>query len=352
MLKFLKTAAIAVAMLGSSVAVAEVKLQGAGSTFVNPIMQRWVTDYQKQHPDVKIDYQSIGSGGGIKGILEKTIDVCASDAPMNKKELETAGADMVQIPVVLGSVVPAYNLPDFKGDLKLSGPVLAEIFLGKIAKWNDAKIAALNEGATLPDTGITTAHRTDGSGTTYVFSNYLALVSEDFKSAVGAGKQVSWPGSAQGGKGNDGVTAAVQSTVGAIGYIELNYARANKIPFALMQNKDGKFIKASPETVAAAGEGALQHMTKSLAVSLLNQAGENAYPISSFVYVIVYKDLGYLKDEAKAKALVEYLTWATTEGQNIATEMDYAPLSAGVQKKVGEAIGTLTWSGKPMASAK
>ena len=346
-----KTAAVAVFAVSSTVAMAETKLTGAGATFPNPIYQKWVTDYQKSHPDVKIDYQSIGSGGGIKGITEKTIDFAGSDAPMSKKELAAAGGEVVHIPTVAGAVVAAYNLPDFQGELKLDGPTLADIFQGKITKWNDPKIAALNGGAKLPTLGITPAWRTDGSGTTFVFTNYLATQSEDFKGSVGMGKQVKWP-TGQGGKGNEGVTAAVQGTPGAIGYIELNYATQNKISFASIKNKDGQFVKASPESVSAAGAGALDKMDKSLAVDIWNQAGADAYPIAAFTYVIVYKDLGYLKDQAKAKALVEFLKWATTEGQSTAKEMDYAPLAEPVRKKVEAALGTLTWSGSPVAAAK
>ena len=339
-------------MVSAGIASADVRLQGAGATFPAPIYQRWVTEYQTQHPDVKIDYQSIGSGGGIKGITEKTVDFGASDAPMNKKELAAVGGEekILQIPTVAGAVVIAYNLPDFQGELKLDGPTIAEIFLGKITKWNDPKIAALNEGAQLPDMPITSAHRTDGSGTTYVFTSYLATQSDEFKEKVGASKQVEWPGG-QGGKGSEGVTQVLQQTKGSLGYVELAYAIQNKIPFALMKNKDGKFVKASPESVSAAGEGALKEMDKGLAVNIWNQAGENAYPISAFTYIIVYKDLGYLKDENKAKALVGFLNWAATDGQQLAPSLDYAPLSAGVQAKVKEAIGTLQWSGKPLASA-
>jgi phosphate transport system substrate-binding protein len=351
MLSFLKTAAVAVLALGTTVATAETKLTGAGATFPNPIYQRWVTDYQKSHPDVKIDYQSIGSGGGIKGITEKTIDFAGSDAPMSRKELAAAGGEVVHIPTVAGAVVAAYNLPGLQGELKLDGPTLADIFQGKVTKWNDPKIAALNAGSNLPDTGITPVWRTDGSGTTFVFTNYLATQSEDFKSSVGMGKQVKWP-TGQGGKGNEGVTAAVQGTAGAIGYVELNYATQNKVPFATLKNKDGKFIKASPQSVSAAGAGAVDQMGKSLAVNIWDQPGAESYPIAAFTYIIVYKDLGYLKDQNKAKAVVGFLKWATTEGQATATAMDYAPLAPAVQKKVADALGTLTWSGSPVVAAK
>jgi len=350
MLKLMKRAGVVMltSLAVAGTCMAETRLQGAGATFPNPIYQKWVTEYQKANPDVKIDYQSIGSGGGIKGITEHTVDFAGSDAPMNKKEITAAKDAVVHIPTVAGAVVAAYNLPGFTGDLKLTGPLLVDIFSGKITKWNDAKIAEVNAGATLPALDITVATRTDGSGTTFVFSSFLATQSEDFKGSIGASKQVKWP-VGQGGKGNEGVTAIVQAVPGAVGYIEVNYALANKIPYALLQNKAGKFIKASPETVSAAGAGAVDHMKESLSVSIWDQAGENAYPISAFTYIIVYKDLAYLKSPEKAKTLIAFLKWATTaEGQSLATSLDYAPLADGVKAKAAEAIDGLTYSGAPL----
>jgi phosphate transport system substrate-binding protein len=348
MLATIKRSAVAAVVAGLgfvSTAAAEVRIQGAGATFPNPVYQRWVTEYQKSNPTVKIDYQSIGSGGGIKGITEKTVDFAGSDAPMNKKEKEAAGGEVVHIPTVAGAVVAAYNLPGFSGELKLSGPVLTEIFQGKITNWNDAKIAALNSGATLPDLAITPAYRTDGSGTTFVFTSYLSTQSEDFKGSVGMAKQVKWP-TGQGGKGNEGVTAIVQGTPGSVGYVELNYATANNIPFALLQNKAGKFVKASAESVSAAGADAVDQMAKTLAVDIWNQPGEAAYPIAAFTYVVVYKDLAYVKDQGKATELVKFLNWATSgEGQTIAATLDYAPLAKPVQAKVAEAVKGLTFGG-------
>jgi phosphate transport system substrate-binding protein len=335
-------------MAAAGLAQADVKMQGAGATFPAPIYQRWVAEYQKAHPDVKIDYQSIGSGGGIKGITEKTVDFGASDAPMSAKELAAAGGDVVQIPTVAGAVVLAYNLPGVSGQIKLDGATIADIYLGKITKWNDAKIAALNAGVNLPALGITAVHRTDGSGTNFIFTNYLATQSPEFKEKVGTGKAVEWPGG-QGGKGSDGVTQIVQGTQGAIAYVELAFAHQNKISYALLKNKDGAFVEATAETVSAAGEGAVSEMDKTLAVNIWNQPGKNAYPIASFTYILVHKDLGYLKDEAKAKALVGFLTWATTDGEKLAAELDYAPLSESVQKKVADAIGSLTWAGQRVA---
>ena len=338
---------MAFAVLGAVAAVADVRLQGAGATFPNPLYQKWVTEYQSQHPDVKIDYQSIGSGGGIKAITDKTVDFAGSDAPLTKKQLAALG-NAVQIPATAGAVVLAYDLPGMKEDLKLTGEVVAGIFGGQITKWNDPKIAAENAGASLPDQAITPCWRTDGSGTSYVFTNYLATQSDTFKQTVGMGTQVKWP-LGQGGKGNDGVTAVVRSTPGSIGYIELNYATANKVPFALIKNKAGKYVKASPDTVSAAGAGAAGAMTKSLAVPIWNQAGENAYPIAAFTYLIVYGDLANVKDADKAHALAAFLAWAVSPegGQRISPTLDYAPLAPAVADKALGAVNTLTYKGAP-----
>jgi phosphate transport system substrate-binding protein len=340
---------VATTALPAALARAEVRMQGAGATFPAPIYQRWVAEYTKAHPEVKIDYQAIGSGGGIKGITEKTVDFGASDAPMTAKELKAAGGDVVQIPTVAGAVVMAYNLPGVSAQIKLDGPTVGDIYMGKIKQWNDPKITAMNPGVNLPALAITAVHRTDGSGTNFIFTNYLATQSPEFKEKVGTGKSVEWPGG-QGGKGSDGVTQIVQGTNGAIAYVEIAYAHQNKIPSALLKNTSGQFVDATPETVSAAGEGALSQMDKGLAVNIWSQAGEKAYPIASFTYILVHKDLSYVKDPAKAKALVDFLKWATSDGEKFAAELDYAPLSAGVQKKVAQAIATLNWGGQPVAS--
>jgi phosphate ABC transporter phosphate-binding protein len=346
----LKRSALAASLLLGSIittAGAEVRLDGAGATFPAPLYQEWITTYQKSHPDVQIDYQAKGSGAGISGITDKTVDFAGSDAPMGKKEIAKAG-DVVQIPVTAGAVVLAYNLPGFNGELKLSGPVLADVFSGKITKWNDSKIADLNAGATLPDLAITPVERGDSSGTNFVFTSYLSTQSDDFRDNIGHGKTVKWPGGQLGQK-NDGVTSLIKDNPGAIGYIELNYAMANNIPFATLQNKSGKFVKASPDSVSAAGTAALAKGGDSLTVNIWNQDGDDAYPISSFTYIIVYKDLAYLKDQAKAQTLVDFLTWATSSsGQDLAGPKGYAPLSADVQKKVSDAISALTYDGQPV----
>jgi phosphate transport system substrate-binding protein len=347
-------AAVGLLVSAALPARADVHLQGGGATFPAPIYQRWVTEYQKAHPGVLIDYQAIGSGGGIKGITQKTFDFAGSDAPMNKKEIQAVGGPdaIVEIPTVAGAVVLAYNLPNFQGPLNLDGPVTAEIYLGDVKTWNDPKIAALNPGVALPNLPITTVHRTDGSGTNFIFTSYLTTQSPAFANKVGSGKAVEWP-VGTGGPQNAGVTQIVKATPGAVGYIELAYAKQNQVPYARLKNKSGKFVEATIEAVSLAGEGAVEHMKGTeLAANIWDQPGEKAYPIASFTYIIVYKDLGYLKDENKAKALAEFLRWATTDGQKLAGDLDYAPLSPGVQKKVEGALDTLTWGGKPVALAK
>jgi phosphate transport system substrate-binding protein len=331
----------------------DARLQGAGATFPQPLYARLVAEYSKIKPDVQIDYQGIGSGGGIKGITDKTIDFAGSDAPMNKKEIAAAGGadDLVEIPSCAGGVVPAYNLPGIDKDLNFTGEVLAEIYMGKINTWDDAKIAQLNPDVKLPSLPITPAWRTDGSGTNYVFTNYLATQSPAFVRTIGIGKQVKWP-IGSGGKGNPGVAQVVQQTPGALGYLEQNYADKNKIQYGTVQNKAGKFIKASPESVSAAGEGAVKEMNGNmLAANIWNQDGDAAYPIASFTYLIVYKDLKNIKSKEQADALVAFLTWATHDGQKYASELDYAPLSEGVQKKVEDAIKEISYGG-PQASAR
>lgn len=355
MLSVVRAAKIAAAVIGIGAASAfgakDVRLQGSGATFPNPLYQKWVTGYQATHAEVKIDYQSIGSGGGIKDITKKTVHFAGSDAPLSKKELEALGGEskVVQFPTCAGAVVSAYNLPGVTQELKLTGPVLAEIYMGTISKWDDAKITALNPGVKLPSLGITPTARTDGSGTTYVFTNYLATQSEEFRTSVGVGKQVQFP-LGQGGKGNEGVASIVQQTAGAIGYIELNYALQNKISFASIKNQAGQFIKASPETVSSAGDAAASKLKGSLlAADIWNQPGEQAYPIAAFTYIIVHRDLNNLKSQQEAEALVGFLSWAVTEGQAEATKMDYAPLSKGVQQASLEAIRSLTYKGVPVS---
>lgn len=329
---------------------ADIRLTGAGATFPAPLYKKWVVEFEKapEGKSVKVDYNSIGSGGGIKSITDKTVAFGATDAPLSKKEIEAMGGayKVVQVPSCAGGVVPAYNLPDVKGDVKFTGEVLARIYQGKISKWNDKAIAEINPGVTLPDMTITPAYRTDGSGTTYVFTNYLATQSEDFKGTIGTGKKVQWP-TGQGGKGNEGVAAVVQQTKGAIGYIEANFANANKITYGSVKNMAGKFVKASPDTISVAGAAAAAKFKGTvLAADIWNQPGDNAYPIAAFTYLIVYKDLNNLKTMEEAKATRDFFAWATTRGQSLASEMDYAPLAPDVQKKVADVISGITYQGK------
>jgi phosphate transport system substrate-binding protein len=343
----------AIVALGGSVALADVRLQGAGATFPQPLYERWVGEFQKLHPDTKIDYQGIGSGGGIKGITQKTIDFAGSDAPLSKTELAALGGDanVIEVPSCSGGVVPAYSVPGVTQELKFSGPVLAEIYLGTVNKWNDPKIAGLNPGVTLPALAITPVYRTDGSGTNFVFTNYLATQSQEFRNTVGTGKEVKWP-IGQGGKGTAGVAQVIQQTNGAIGYVEQNYADKNNILYGSVQNKSGKFVKASPQAVSMAGEGAVATMKGNVVhANIWNQAGDEAYPIASFTYLIVYKDLNNIKTKEQAQALADFLWWATHDGQKLTTELDYAPLSPSVQKKVDDALKTVNYKGQSLIGA-
>jgi phosphate transport system substrate-binding protein len=331
-------------------ATGKTRLQGAGATFPAPFYKRLVVVYQGIHPDVLIDYQSFGSGGGIQAITAQTVHFCGSDAPLNSKELQAVGGEdaIVEFPSCAGGVVPTYNLPSVKGSLNFTGKVLADIYMGKVGRWNDPALAKINPDVQLPDLPITPVWRTDGSGTTFIYTNYLATQSEDFKTTIGTGKQVQWP-SGQGGKGNEGVTAVVQQTVGGVGYVEQSYADNNHLLYGEVQNKDGKFVKASPETVSAAGAGPAASMQGHvLASDIWNQPGEKAYPIASFTYLIIYKDLKNLPDQKSAQALVNFLWWATHEGQKYAAELGYAPLATEVQQKVEQALKSVSYKGEAL----
>ncbi|MGH7130417.1 MAG: phosphate ABC transporter substrate-binding protein PstS [Phycisphaerales bacterium] len=344
-------AAAAIAMATTGAIAADVKLTGAGATFPQPLYERWTVEYQKANPDVKITYEGGGSGAGIKRITDKTCAFGASDAPLSEKEIEALGGTsaVIQFPTVAGGVVPAYNIPDVKSELKFTGEVISDIYLGKISKWNDKAITDLNPGVKLPDLAITPAWRSDGSGTTYVFTSYLATQSKDFKTAVGAGKQVKWP-VGTGGKGNPGVAAVITQTPGAFGYIEQNYAVANKIAYGSVKNAAGEFVKATIPSMTAAGEGAVDKLKGTvLKADIWNQPGKNAYPITAFTYIIVNNDLRSVKTMDEAVALKKFLAWALSDaGQKIAGDMDYAPLSKGVQKASQTALETVTFEGKPV----
>lgn len=318
-----------------------VTLQGAGASFPSPLYQKWLSEYGKLHANVKIDYQSIGSGGGIKQLKEQTVDFGASDAPMTDADLKSAPGEILHVPTVLGAVVITYNLNGVKQPLRFSPEALADIFLGKIKKWNDPKIAADNPGVGLPTGDITVIHRSDSSGTSAVFTDYLAKVSPEWKEKVGAGVSPSWP-IGIGGKGNEGVTGQVKNTPNTIGYIELVYAVKNNLPVAHIKNASGNFIEPSIDAVTAAAAASAASMPDDLRVSITNAAGPQAYPISSYTYILVYKNQ---KDAAKGKALVDFLWWGIHDGETFGKELQYAPLPADVVKKAETKISAVTSNG-------
>ena len=321
-----------------------VSLQGAGATFPNPLYQKWLSEYGKLHSNVRIDYQSIGSGGGIKQLKEQTVDFGASDAPMKDDDLKSAPGEVLHIPTVLGAVVITYNLQGVSQPLKFSSEVIADIFLGKIKKWNDPKIAADNSGVTLPANDITVVHRSDGSGTSAVFTDYLSKVSAEWKEKVGSGTSPSWPVGI-GGKGNEGVTGQVKNTPNTIGYVELAYAVQNKLPVAQIKNASGNFIEPSIDAVTAAASASAANTPEDLRVSITNAAGPQAYPISSYTYILVYKEQ---KDAAKGKALVDFLWWGIHDGEQFAKELQYAPLPADIVKRAEGKISSITAGGKTL----
>jgi phosphate transport system substrate-binding protein len=316
-------------------------LQGAGATFPNPLYQKWLSEYGKVNPDVRIDYQSIGSGGGIKQLKEQTVDFGASDAPMSDADLKAAPGEILHIPTVLGAVVITYNLEGVSQPLKFSSDVLADIFLGKIKKWNDPKIAADNAGVTLPGSDVTVVHRSDGSGTSAVFTDYLSKVSAEWKEKVGSGTSPSWP-TGLGGKGNEGVTGQIKNTPNTVGYVELAYAVQNKLPVAHIKNAAGSFVEPSIDAVTAAAAGSVATTPDDLRVSITNAAGPTAYPIASYTYILVYKDQ---KDQAKGKALVNFLWWGIHEGESFAKELQYSPLPADIVKRAEAKINSVTSGG-------
>ena len=305
------------------------KINGAGATFPYPIYSKWFDEYHKKNPQIEINYQSIGSGGGIRQVSSETVFFGATDGPMTDEQLKAAPGKLLHFPMVLGADVPVYNLPGLSADLKFTGPVLADIFLGKIKKWNDPALAKLNAGVTLPSTEITVVHRSDGSGTTYIWADFLSKVSPEWKEKVGTSTAVNWPAGV-GGKGNEGVAGLVSQTPGSIGYVELIYALQNKIAFGAVQNANGEFVRATTESVTAAAAAAAAEMPADFRVSITNASGAGAYPISSFTWMLLYEDA---KDKAQAKAMVDFVKWALTDGQQFASQLGYAPLPADVVAK-------------------
>src|SRR5215217_3814709 len=329
---------------GSGGGSGSVSLQGAGASFPDPLYQKWLSEYGKIHSNLKMDYQSIGSGGGITQIKEQTVDFGASDAPMSDADLKSAPGEIVHIPTVLGAVVITYNLEGMKQPLRFSPEVIADIFLGKIKKWNDPKIAADNAGVTLPANDITVVHRSDGSGTSAVFTDYLSKVSAEWKEKVGSGTSPSWP-IGIGGKGNEGVTGQVKNTPNTISYVELAYAVQNKLPVAQIKNASGSFVTPSIDAVTAAASASAANTPDDLRVSITNAAGPDAYPISSYTYILVYKNQ---KDGAKGKALVDFLWWGIHDGESHAKELQYAPLPADIVKRAEAKISSVTAGGTPL----
>ena len=319
-----------------------VDLTGAGATFPYPIYSKWFSDYAKA-TNVKINYQSIGSGGGIRQLSEMTVDFGASDSPMSDDEMSKAkGGPVLHIPTVLGADVVTYNLPGVSTPLKLTPDVIAGIFLGNIKKWNDSKIAALNSGVSLPNQDILVVHRSDGSGTTYIFTDYLTTAAPAWKS-VGKGKEVKWPVGV-GAKGNEGVAGQVKQTPGAVGYVELAYAKQNNLPIAAIRNKSGQFVAASVAAVTAAAAGVAKSLPANTdyRLSIVDGPGADSYPISSFTWLLVYQHQG---DATKGKKLVDFLNWALTDGEASAPSLDYAPLPADMAANVKARVATIDFTG-------
>jgi len=320
-------AAVSAAALTVGVSGA-VQINGAGATFPYPIYSKWFAEYQKLRPDVAINYQSIGSGGGVQQITKQTVFFGASDMPMTPEQLQAAPGKILHFPTVLGAVVPVYNIPNVTAELKFSGPLLADIFLGKITKWNDAAIGKLNPGVSLPGTDITVVHRAEGSGTTYIWVDFLSKTSEEFKKRVGVNASVNWP-TGVGGRGNEQVAALVKQTPGALGYVELIYALQTKISYGTVQNMAGDFVKASVESVTLAAAAAVKQMPADFRVSITNAPGKGVYPISSFTWLLLYEDP---KDKAQSKIMVDFLKWALSDGQKYCADLGYAPLPSEVVK--------------------
>jgi phosphate transport system substrate-binding protein len=327
-----------------------VLLNGAGATFPNIIYQKWITDYNSANPGVQLNYQSIGSGGGIQQFTDGTVDFGASDAPMTDEEMAKVQGNVLHIPMVLGAVVPTYNLPEVTAPIRFAPEALAGIYLGEITRWNDVRLRSTNPGVTLPDQDIVVVRRSDGSGTTYIWTEFLSAVSPDWQTKVGTGKSVNWPVGI-GGRGNEGVAATVQQTPGAIGYVELGYAMLNKMTAGAVQNRAGTFVVPSIETTTAAAAGAMRAMgpTTDFRVSITDPEGVNAYPIASFTWLLVRKDYS---DAAKGRALVTFIWWALTEGQAQAPRLGYAPLPAEMLPWIEARLEAVTSGGKPVWSGR
>lgn len=353
MLKHPTVRALALALPFLAVACGQgetVLLNGAGATFPNIIYQRWITDYNAANPGVQLNYQAIGSGGGVQQFIDNTVDFGATDGPMSDEEIAAVGGNVLHIPTVLGGVVPTYNLPGITIPVRFSQDVIADIYLGTITRWNDVRLRAINPGNPLPDQPIVVVHRSDGSGTTYVWTEYLTTVSTEWAGRVGRGRAVNWPVGI-GGRGNEGVAATVNQTPGAIGYVELGYAMINKMPVGAVRNRFGTFVTPDVTTVAAAAAGGAEAMgpDTDFRVSLIDAPGERAYPVSSMTWLLVKKDYG--DQAAKARALVQFIWWALNEGQASAPDLGYAALPENLKPWLRARLETITAGGGPVWSS-
>ena len=329
---------IVTGLLGlSSVAALGQNLNGAGATFPNPIYSRWFSEYAQANPSVHINYQPIGSGGGIRQISDGTVDFGATDGPMSDEQMRAAKVKTMHIPTVLGAVVPVYNLPGLNASLNFSPDVMADIYLGKITKWNDPRIAKDNPGVNLPGDAILPVYRSDGSGTTYIFTDFLSKVSPEWQQRVGRNTSVKWP-TGIGQKGNEGVAGMVRQSPHAFGYVELIYAAQNKMPYGSVRNSAGKFVKASTESVTAAAGAISKAMPADFRISITNAPGADSYPISSFTWLLIPL---HAQDPAKAKAMQGFLEWMLAHGESEAASMTYAPLPAAVQEQVKKKIPSI-----------
>jgi len=327
---------LCLALLIGSSAMAETDISGAGATFPYPIYSKWFNEYHKAHDDIRINYQSIGSGGGIRQLQAGTVDFGASDGPMTDEQLAQTKFKVIHLPTVLGSVVPAYNIPGVKKEIKFTPQALAGIFLGRITTWNDKAITDPNPGIKFPNTPIVVIHRSDGSGTTYIFTDYLSKVSSDWQSSVGKSTAVKWPVGI-GAKGNEGVAGMVRQMDGAIGYVELIYALQNSISYGSIKNASGNFVKASLESTTAAA-ASLKSMPADFRVSITNASGKDAYPIASFTWLLIPVRA---KDASKGKVIKEFITWMLSEGQSMTSSLSYAPLPQSVVEKEKAALAQL-----------
>ena len=338
----------ATALLSGFAAAQSVDLTGAGATFPYPIYSKWFNDYARA-TGVKINYQSIGSGGGIRQLSEQTVDFGASDSPMSDQELANAnGGAVLHFPTVMGAVVITYNIPGIAKPLNLSGELIADIFSGKITKWNDAQIVAHNRGVALPNSDILVVHRSDGSGTTYIFSDYLTAVSPEWSSSLGKGKEIKWP-VGLGGKGNEGVAGQVKQTRGSIGYVELAYAKQNRLPYANVLNSSGRYVTPTIASVTAAAAGMKLPKNTDYRVSIVNATGKDSYPISSMTWLLVYKNQ---LDRVKGQKLIDFLRWAYTNGEKAAESLDYAPLPQAMRTQLERRLASITIAGKQVGVAR